>query len=290
MSNLLNEKRAMWFVGITKKQIKILRQATEQEIEWYKNLSKDLAEYSNNVEHFERVNTTFGDLEKGISNNTENSFFDYERVLKGLVANFLYAFNECLDHWESYIKRDYGKDSDFYKSYKTLTANAYDQNEEYKITYGLRNFQHSGKVLHGVSIYNGQTHIFSNRDKLLSEGKFTVPQKEALKRQNKKIELFPIFAKAKMLLEKINIKLIFYPVTPKLEQRVIDALEKKKKIFSEDGALLIANFVDSKGNHFFPNIETLQMIHDNGQKWILNYDEEVDWGICNLIKFNKGIE
>lgn len=268
----------------------LLRPATETEVEWYNGLADTLKEYRQNVNRFERVDKNYRELLATIKCKGKN-VAQIERDAKCATANFLYAFNECIDHWKTYIHRTYGKDSDYFKRYVQLTSDAYDTFDEYRITYGLRNYQHVDWVVHRVSTTSDYTaQLYTNRDIVLRDGGLNKTQKEALQKQPDWIELLPIFATAKKQLEQINVKLVFYTVTPEIEARVLEALRFKESFGVSGGSIMLGVLLDERGNELVPNHKTFNALAQNNQVFSFSYDKEIPWGICDLIKRFQGTD
>ena len=126
-----------YFFYVDETGFRHLRPATAVEQEWCHSLAKELQPYQKNIERFERCNDSFCAL-TDILKNPEQNVAQLERSAKKAVADFLFSFNECLDHWKSYISKSYGNGSDYFFRYKELTSHAFDDYDEYKITYALR--------------------------------------------------------------------------------------------------------------------------------------------------------
>ena len=76
--------------------------------------------------------------------------------------------------------------------------------------------------------------------------------KEALKNYNEEIELMLLLEEAKKLLEKINIKLLFFSITPEIEQHAIQAIQLKEKLTKPESILLLGDFKDGNNNIIEP--------------------------------------
>jgi hypothetical protein len=53
------------------------------------------------------------------------------------ILNFLYSFRTFLDHWETKLKRRYGKDSEQVRRFKAACSDAYDSCFSYRFIYKL---------------------------------------------------------------------------------------------------------------------------------------------------------
>jgi hypothetical protein len=76
------------------------------------------------------------------------------------LLNYLFSFRTYIDHLETFIKREYGKQSNEVKEFKALTANIHDKNLAYRFFYNLRNYsQHCGLP---IDIFEIQPSISDN--------------------------------------------------------------------------------------------------------------------------------
>lgn len=279
-----------YFICVDEEQVRIVRPATGIEIQWYEELADTLSEYKQNINRFERVEENYRELLAAIDCQGK-SMLQAEKEVKNSTANFLYAFNECIDHWRTYIQRKYGKTSAYFKRYTALTAAAYDSFDEYRITYGLRNFQHVDWVVQSISIdANNKITLYANRDLVLSDGGLNSTQKEAIRRQEKWINLLPIFSIAKNQLEKINIKLIFYTVTPEIEKSAVEALRFKEEIGAHTGSLLLGILRDENKKELILSPETFENLIQKKGKFTLDYNKEIPWGVCQLLRQFQGTD
>lgn len=205
------------------------------------------------------------------------------------VANFLYSFNECLDHWRTYIVRAYGEGSNYFSAYQKLTTLAFDTYDEYKITYALRNFQHVDDVFDGISVRLGMpAQIYAHRQRLLDNSRFTAPQRAAFAKLEECFDLFPIFKTAKEQLEQIEKKLMFYTVTPEQENKAIDALKFKEELCGPHGVLLLGKLLDPNGNELEATDSTIIKLAQEQSEASLSYQDEIPWGVCRLLQLFQG--
>lgn len=248
-----------------------------------------MSPFQKNIDRFDRVHETFCKLEEILKN--EKNAAQAENTAKSAVADFLYSFNEFLDHWKTYLSRIYGEASDYYMRFKNLTADAFDSYDEYKITYALRNFQHVDDVVDGISMWHGEpTKIFANRERILSSQKLQEKYKPPIKKQDERFELFPIFQVAKAQLEQIQKRLMFYSVTESIERRAIDALAFKENLCGSDGVLLLGKLFDENKAEIDIVDETLLKLAQNQGRFSLSYPDEIPWGICKLLQLFKGTD
>ena len=267
-----------------------LRPAAEEERKWYHALSLELRPFQENINRFERVEDSFSSL-VDVLKLPNPSAAQLERKAKSAVAGFLYAFNEFLDHWKTYIIRSYGENSDYFLRYKRLTSRAFDEFDEYKITYSLRNFQHVDDVVDGVSAFlSSETRLYASRRRLLDAGHFTKPQRLALERQPDRFELFPIFKAAKEQLEHIEKCLMFYAVTKEQEEKALQALAFKEQLCGAQGALLLGKLLDKDGHELEAIDGALPALALEQGTFQLVYQDEIPWGVCTLLKLFQGTD
>ena len=273
-----------YFFYVDKNALQHLRPATEDERKWYHSLAQELGPYQKNIDRFERVEDCFSALAEILENPSQNAA-QLDRKAKDAVANFLYSFNECLDHWRTYIVRAYGENSNYYYNYKKLTSLAFDTYDEYKITYALRNFQHIDDVFDGISAHLGMpAQLYAHRQRLLDNSSFTAPQRAAFAKLEERFNLFPIFKIAKEQLEQIEKKLMFYTVTPEQESKAIYALKFKEQLCGSQGVLLLGKLLDSNGNELEATDSTIVKLAQNQAKATLSYQDEIPWGVCRLLQ------
>lgn len=240
------------------------------------------------IDRFQRVEDRFSALAE-ILEAPEKNAAKLERNAKDAVANFLYSFNECLDHWRTYIVRAYGEGSNYFSAYQKLTTLAFDTYDEYKITYALRNFQHVDDVFDGISVRLGMpAQIYAHRQRLLDNSRFTAPQRAAFTKLEECFDLFPIFKTAKEQLEQIEKKLMFYTVTPEQENKAIDALKFKEELCGPHGVLLLGKLLDPNGNELEATDSTIIKLAQEQSEASLSYQDEIPWGVCRLLQLFQG--
>lgn len=277
----------MWYLNLAPSGLRFVREATQSELEWYNKTAIELREYEDNIARFDRVDCNYNNLELTLASCNKKMVSACKIDIQNAVANFLYSFNECLDHWKVYISRKYGELSDYYQKYEKLTHEAFDRYDEYKITYALRNYQHIDNAVHGSNIrYDKPAFIYAMRDVLLREKTtFRSDTREALKRQKEIIDLFSLFTVAKKALELINLRLLFYPLTPEIKQHAIQALNLHRELCPEGGGLIIGQFTAANGSVIPP-----EKLHDfllRNEPMGLDYDEEISFSLCALIEMWK---
>ena len=266
-----------------------LRPATSDERKWYHSLAQELGPYQKNIDRFQRVEDRFSALAEILEAPKKNAA-KLERNAKDAVANFLYSFNECLDHWRTYIVRAYGEGSNYFSAYQKLTTLAFDTYDEYKITYALRNFQHVDDVFDGISVRLGMpAQIYAHRQRLLDNSRFTAPQRAAFTKLEECFDLFPIFKTAKEQLEQIEKKLMFYTVTPEQENKAIDALKFKEELCGPHGVLLLGKLLDPNGNELEATDSTIIKLAQEQSEASANMLALIGGGVAGISLLVGGI-
>jgi len=257
-----------------------------------KELACDLAICDKNFDKFNRVQNWYAKL-VSFSCYKKNRHAINEEI-NDIVANFLYSFNEFLDQWKVFIERKYGKASDYFARYEQIRKFAFDNFDEYKITYGLRNFQHIGRAMHGYSTKQDGSfgiEIYASRDYLLNNNTFQKDIRDAISKQGERIDLMKIFAVSKHQLEQMHKKLVFYTITPELEKRAVNMLLWKQRIGFSDALVHFGYYKDKSGTPLqLEKIEDIvECIKENGGKVNFEYDE-FPWRICNVLRHYAGTD
>lgn len=101
---------------------------------------KDIMKYLDNIYSFEKCNKQILNIisiKEEILTAVESN--DSKNLMR-LISEFTSVFRSFLDHWETYLKRKFGKDSKEFKLFKNATAKEYDNVFAYRFTYELRNY------------------------------------------------------------------------------------------------------------------------------------------------------
>jgi hypothetical protein len=105
----------------------------------------------------------------------------YHRI-NGKLRSFLSEFRAFLDYAETYLKKEYGKDSEQVTRLIAIRSREYDANPSYRFVYKLRNYaQHFDVPINGLSVQSGEldtktgigkklVSVNINRDELLNSG------------------------------------------------------------------------------------------------------------------------
>jgi hypothetical protein len=130
--------------------------------EEFGNLQKDIARlelfnshrelYSIFIINFIELSEYFQDVtddltKKSITSlrNTTPEFRLIYRNANRLLFNLLTSGRTLIDHQETFLKKEYGKDSQEIKDFKSIASDIFDSSFEYRFTYKLRNYaQHCG--------------------------------------------------------------------------------------------------------------------------------------------------
>jgi hypothetical protein len=168
--------------------VKAIRPLSEEEVQEIKDCNKDIFDFNRHFKLVEYVLHNFASFKSGIEISLQKYSEDSSSIgrydLDALghevninLLNLMMSARTFLDHMETFIKREYGKDSEEINLFKKLAADEFDNRFSYKFMYKLRNYvQHCGmpplsysktKVLKGEAPYAGITLEF-DRDALLS--------------------------------------------------------------------------------------------------------------------------
>jgi len=119
--------------NISSGKIDVIRGIENEE---YENISKHLTTIYSFEKYNKQLLNTIGikdEIFEAIINNKTN-------VLMRLISEFLSAFRTFLDHWETYLKRKFGKESNEAVLFKSATWYEYDNVFAYRFLYELRNY------------------------------------------------------------------------------------------------------------------------------------------------------
>ena len=164
-----------------------IRPLSEAEVQEIRDCNKDIFDFNRHFKLAEYVLHNFTSLKACVENSLQDfaestdpigrydlDTFGHEVNIN--ILNLMMSARTFLDHMETYIKREYGKESNEIKLFKKLTANEFDNRFSYKFMYKLRNYvQHCGmpplsysksKVMEGKSPHTSITLEF-DRDELI---------------------------------------------------------------------------------------------------------------------------
>lgn len=189
------------FANISKQEINIIREATEDEYKKFEENSKLVNGFFSDKMRIDSIETSYKEI------ITMTNKFKIEEVnhtdcvkISILFTTYLSLFKKYLDNWETHLKRTYGKTSSQVKLFKDSTAYEYDNYMEYRIFYRLRNYdQHCGNLLSKITREINEdgtisAHITMNRDDLLSNfDDWKQEEKDYLNSQNNTINIMPLF-------------------------------------------------------------------------------------------------
>jgi len=127
-----------------------------------------------------------------------------------IVINYLSSFRMFIDHCDRKIAKRFGKESQEYSNFKSLTNQAYDNTFVYRFVYKLRNFcQHCGIPVTDLNINNlkdiVQLEFQFERDYLLNEyEEWGIKVKTDLKNMNEKTNINQVFKVHFSIIEKLS--------------------------------------------------------------------------------------
>ena len=183
--------------------VKAIRPLSEVEVQEIRDCNKDIFDFNRHFKLVEYVLHNFSSFKSGIESSLHKFSEDSRSIgrydldsfgheVNINLLNLMMSARTSLDHMETFIKREYGKDSEEINLFKKLTRDEFDNRFSYKFMYKLRNYvQHCGmpplsysktKVLEVEAPYAAITLEF-DRDALLSSfdswGAIVKPELEA---------------------------------------------------------------------------------------------------------------
>lgn len=150
----------------------------DKRIEFISGLT--IEEMSKITFHAERLYKTEIDTQKFmLFKNAYNDFHEaiqnknIRNNLSRIILELMFTFKAFLDHWETLLKRRYGKDSSNVTIFKALTNNEYDSHFSYRFIYELQNYLRHVSMPNlnfSSSLTDKNTigyHLFFNKNELL---------------------------------------------------------------------------------------------------------------------------
>lgn len=190
--------------NISSEKISVIRGIEDEE---YQVITKYMAQICS----FERYNKQLINI---IAIKEEIFEASKERKINNLIrliSELLSAFRTFLDHWETYLKRKYGKESKEVGLFKAATSKEYDNIFAYRFIWELRNYiQHEGfpAISATSTIDEFEERHYSldfNREELLGNGhKWKAVQKDLLK-EDCKLDFLQLLPAVIESLNRINI-------------------------------------------------------------------------------------
>ena len=222
----------------------------------YESLSRIIGQFNYDVRRIFSVDESYNEMLIAFFASNKPDRDKANKDINRLVMNYLLSFRVFLDHWETYIKRDWKGDKEYFKAFKEATAIEYDNNLGYRITYRLRNYvQHCNmpisRIEHTIVQNQPRVIVLVEREKLINEfDEWKVEELDFLKNQPEEFEILPILESGKDSLNMIHDKLLTYRLTHNFVLNAVEALELKKRYISNEGELAIVDFLDKYGNDF----------------------------------------
>jgi len=198
--------------------VKAIRPLNEEEVQEVKDCIKEIFDFNRHFKLIEYVLHNFtclqscieGSLQRFAENTEAIGRYDLDTFGHEVninLLNFMMSARTFLDHMETFIKREYGKQSVEIDLFEKLTADEFDNRFSYKFMYKLRNYvQHCGmpplnyskyKLLDVEAPYAALTLEF-DRDELLSGfdswGAIVKPELKSQKQKFDAISIFEEFA------------------------------------------------------------------------------------------------
>lgn len=149
------------------KRIDFLTEVTDSDLDIILSHCKNMHKFNKYTEKFRIFKNTYRDLKALYNAN------DLKEKSSRLILELMSTYRALLDHWETEIKREFGKTSEQINIFKEATSREYDNHFEYRFIAGLRNYiQH-------VGIPNIKINTFLNKDNQI-ESKLFLSKKELI--------------------------------------------------------------------------------------------------------------
>lgn len=187
------------------KNLEIVKELNDDEYAYLHKHNLMIQELLKEVEYIDEVTYSFNEYKKEINDFRENKISNakLEKDINILVSNYLTAVRAFLDHWETYIKRKFGKDSLMTNKFKEITSKVYDENFSYRFVYLLRNFvQHCGKCVTTINAFideNDKTNV-----KILAQKSYLLENFDWKQTVKKELINMPDFIDINFYLEGMN--------------------------------------------------------------------------------------
>lgn len=233
------------------KEIEVIRDLHTEEYTKLHEQIKRLVEFQKNYKRIGVVVESYKDLTSFISDYLNNviSSTRFENNLNRLLLEFLTAVRAYLDHWETYLKREYGKGSPEVIRFKQATKKEYDGVFAYRFIYELRNYTQHCEM--PISSFNAKIskneqrslEIFLNRDKLLNGFEWKTIVRNELEKYPDKIELMGLLEEILRCLENIHNDAINLCDTKKLMESAMGIIQFNLDNDDRDGSLVIMEYL-----------------------------------------------
>lgn len=216
----MKEETTYSLATLDNKKINGIRILAVEEFEIISKQIYNLEKFHNEDALYNLIKLNYQDLKERcdfyLNQYNENPFFDFSRFshqfidINRIVLNLLSSIRTYLDHNETNLKRNFGKESIEFKMFKKLTSECFNNYFSYRFLSKLRNYsQHCGLPTGSMSIVNnvkGNTLRLSFvRDELLesfeSWGSIVKPD---LQKQSKEFDIIPLLQEKVELLKNIN--------------------------------------------------------------------------------------
>lgn len=238
---------------VSKGNITSIRGLSDIEYEEYKKAVERLLRFSSDNRTFLIVWLNYNDYEKLLRRYFDewkkNAAMSWSRMenmaleINRRILNYLSSVRTFLDHWETNLRRRYGRDSERVKHFKNACSEAYDSSFSYRFLYVLRNYaQHCGMPLGQLTLHSEEVSQYSkevrhsivvkfNRDELLSEfDEWGSRLKREIRKLSPVFEISPHVAEMMKCLEKIHLTVIKdeFPSLTKSAEYVRQFIEQTK--------------------------------------------------------------
>lgn len=250
---------------VERDNIKGLRKLSEFEVQEVRDCNKEIFDFNRHFKLVEYVLYNFACFKACIENSLQSFAKETDTIgrydldafgheVNITLLNLMMSARTFLDHMETSIKREYGKESSESELFKSLAAKEFDDKFSYKFMYKLRNYvQHCGmpplnysksKTLDNETPF-ATLELQFNRNALLSEyngwGAIVKPELEA---QQEQFDAF--FIVNEFITSILRIYICFtgstsFHKTKKARERIAEIISQSEFYFDDDYCLFSAS-------------------------------------------------
>jgi len=250
---------------VERDSIKALRGLNESEVKEIRDCNKEIFDFNRHFKLVEYVLYNFACFKACIENNLKSFAVETDTIgqydldafgheVNITLLNLMMSARTFLDHMETSINREHGKESSEFKLFKSLTAKEFDDKFSYKFMYKLRNYvQHCGmpplsysktKTLDSETPF-ASLELQFNRNALLSEydewGSIVKPELQA---QQEQFDAF--FIVDEFIASMLRIYICFtdstsFHKTKKARERIAEIISQPESYFDDDYCLFSAS-------------------------------------------------
>ena len=246
--------------------------------ELYSEYSQRLLKYSEERRLFKIVELNYHDFFQGTQDDFTGIDFMLpvewqvmdERIIgvNRRLLNFLTSIRTFLDHNETSISKEFGKDSEQLSEFKKVCSYFYDNSFAYRFFYKLRNYaQHCGMPIGGIKVTAKPNHEIKrnqnniilnfNRDELLKRyDSWGNPVKSEIQNESEKFNVNLLVIEQMHNIREIERNIITFGFS-KLEQAANFTLNLTKHLREEKGQVCILNYADAEEEKLTVHVENI---------------------------------